>query len=164
MQAITAGFSGKKMLEFIGSATAFNLLQNAIGYCHKKLTYMDQVPTFQINTLDDQKKGFAVTLWLAKKLEDTRLLFNVREMEFNFYGDTHLYQIPQKDYRHSIKNSLGMTVFEILVFDGANPYNYIFHFFGDKYYFDEILREVEKYKKIFYIENIDREILIPKFF
>jgi len=164
MQVITAGFSGKKMLEFIGSATAFNLIQNAIGYCHKKLTYMDQVPTFQINTSDNQKNGFAVTLWLAKKLEDTRFLFNVREMEFNFYGKDYIYQIPQKNYRHSIKNVFGITVFEILVFDGANPYNYVFHFFGDKYYLDEILREAKEYKKIFYIKNIDGEILIPKFF
>jgi len=164
MQAITAGFSGKKILEFIGGGAAFNYIQNAISYSYKKLTNVDQVPTFQINTLDDQKRGFAVTLWLAEKLENTRCLYRVSEMEFNFYGDTHWYQIPQKDYRHSIKNNLGMTVFEILVFDGANPYNYVFHFFGDKYYFDEILSKVEEYKKIFYIENKDGEILIPKFF
>jgi len=164
MQVITAGFNGKKMLEFIGNLATYKCMQDALSYCYKKLTYVDQVPTFQINTLDDQKKGFAVTLMLAKKLEDTRCLFNVREMEFNFYGEDHFYQIPQKNYRHRIKNYLGVTVFEILVFDGANPYNYVFHFFGDKYYFDEILSEADEYKKKFYIRNEDGEILIPKFF
>ena len=159
MEVIKEGVKsiGKFAITNIGAYTVIDFLK-------KKFLNMGSVPTFQINSLDDQKRGFAVTLLLAGILENTRCLYNVREKEFNFYGETHWYQIPQKDFRYTMKNDLGMTVFEILVFDGENPYNYVFHFFGDQYYFNMILNETEKYKNKFYIRNEEGEILIPKFF